>query len=584
MQANSTTETKLVAVVGAIGSGKTRFIDLASGVRPSFMSKMTMSYVIPRQFDAQGTSMTLLDTPGFNGGVGSLRKTLDTVSSEIGSRYGPDRKLDGIIWLHRMSDYSNNIFPSPEHLPTIKSLLGTPSLDKLTVVTNMWGGAKRIQEPREHTLRVNREMFRTAIDQGARFLRHDNTHPSSQTIMQPYIDAPLQPQPERPRPYVARRGSVSSVASGRSDGSSKVEGGTLLQNLKNQWEKSLRELSAEREKTEELMKQLASEKDSSEKLQGLLLQAEATHSTALQEIREELSEAAIARSHLQREVQDLRLQMEAEGEASRMIRSKLEMEIHHIKSQLEAERESASQARAELEQEVRDLKTALSMEREASAAERSDFKAEVEMLRVKLEEEKEAASSEISRFEQDVATLRAKQDDERQTASTEIERLEQEVSSLTTRLDEERESAQQDRTQLEQQLENQQAVLAEERQSISEERQKFELETSNFNHTIADLRRQIDELSAAVKVEREKPKRDEVVIGVRSDSPTPMDHADVSDKISSVSSDKTVVGRTVSDEEKAEVVNRSKKAAARSLSWGDYWSVAIGSALWAGRR
>lgn len=70
-----------------------------------------------------------------------------------------------------------------------RKLCGDETLKNVMIVTNMWGSVTVEEgEAREHQLKTDNLLFKPALDEGARMLRHDNTVPSAQTIIGQIVD------------------------------------------------------------------------------------------------------------------------------------------------------------------------------------------------------------------------------------------------------------------------------------------------------------------------------------------------------------------------------------------------------------
>ncbi|KAJ6524179.1 hypothetical protein B0H19DRAFT_855939, partial [Mycena capillaripes] len=163
-------------VMGATGTGRsTYFIHLLTkdakiivghGTRSETREIATGNY-----FDVKtGSSVTLLDTPGFDDSNGKtdvdiLEETVEFLQA------GDGRKANGIIYLHRIT---NNRLGGTEkrNVEMLQKLCGQDRLSNVRLVTTFWEeipGSKGIQ--REKDL-ARDEAVKPLIDAGALLVRH----------------------------------------------------------------------------------------------------------------------------------------------------------------------------------------------------------------------------------------------------------------------------------------------------------------------------------------------------------------------------------------------------------------------------
>jgi len=99
-------------------------------------------------------------------------------------RYEHGKKLAGIIYMHRISDFRMGGI-STRNFKMFRELCGDNTLKNVVIVTNMWGEVSRdIGEAREAELANDDLFFKPVIDKGARLSRHDNTLGSGHGILQ----------------------------------------------------------------------------------------------------------------------------------------------------------------------------------------------------------------------------------------------------------------------------------------------------------------------------------------------------------------------------------------------------------------
>ncbi|KAH9924831.1 P-loop containing nucleoside triphosphate hydrolase protein [Amylocystis lapponica] len=141
-----------IAVMGATGSGKSTFINLASGSRldvGSGLRSCTSTIETSRTFEMCGRRVTLIDTPGFDDTTKSDTDILKMIALYLSTTYQFGRKLSGVIYMHRISDF----------------------------LTKERGTARELE------LATDEILFKPVLDLGARMLRHDNTSASVRRIL-----------------------------------------------------------------------------------------------------------------------------------------------------------------------------------------------------------------------------------------------------------------------------------------------------------------------------------------------------------------------------------------------------------------
>lgn len=139
-------------------------------------------------FKCSGKLVTLVDTPGFDDTTLSDTEILKRISVYLSSTYQAGFKLSGIIYMYRISD-RRVTGVTRRNFSMFRKLCGDETLKNVMIVTNMWGSVTVEEgEAREHQLRTENLLFKPALDEGARILRHDNTVPSAQKIIGQIVD------------------------------------------------------------------------------------------------------------------------------------------------------------------------------------------------------------------------------------------------------------------------------------------------------------------------------------------------------------------------------------------------------------
>jgi hypothetical protein len=103
------------------------------------------------------------------------------------SRYKNAKKLAGVIYVHRISDFRMGGI-STRNFRMFRQLCGDTTLKNVVIVTNMWGEVeKQIGDARESELAGKDKFFKPALDKGAVMLRHENTRDSALNILRQII-------------------------------------------------------------------------------------------------------------------------------------------------------------------------------------------------------------------------------------------------------------------------------------------------------------------------------------------------------------------------------------------------------------
>ncbi|KAJ8072892.1 hypothetical protein PM082_016451 [Marasmius tenuissimus] len=180
-----------IAVVGATGSGKTTFINHASGANLSIGTGLAscteLVHVVP-PFELAGYLVTLIDTPGFDDTTRSDTDILKTIARFLANDFKRGRRLAGILYLHRISD-TRMSGVSRRNFNMFKQLCGERTLRNVVIVTNMWGQVNaQTGEARETELGTSEDFFKPALDKGAKMVRYDNTPENALAILRDLLE------------------------------------------------------------------------------------------------------------------------------------------------------------------------------------------------------------------------------------------------------------------------------------------------------------------------------------------------------------------------------------------------------------
>ncbi|KAF8170412.1 hypothetical protein BJ912DRAFT_1066593 [Pholiota molesta] len=191
-----------IQVVGATGSGKTNFVNVASGanLRVGGELQSCLNIVqIAQSFILNGQSITLIDTPGFDDTTKDDSDTLRMISVFLATNYENGKKLAGVIYIHRVSDIRMSGI-STRNFNMFRQLCGDSTLQNVVILTSMWGD-------------VTCEVGEALLEKDALLLRHENTTQSAHAIVQHIIqNRPYSLQIQRE--LVDEKKDISGTAAG----------------------------------------------------------------------------------------------------------------------------------------------------------------------------------------------------------------------------------------------------------------------------------------------------------------------------------------------------------------------------------
>ncbi|KZT01508.1 P-loop containing nucleoside triphosphate hydrolase protein [Laetiporus sulphureus 93-53] len=176
---------KLIAVTGPTGTGKTSFINLASGA--SFkvgegLQSCTQT-VQGAPCSIAGENIVLIDTPGFDDTHKSQADVLKDIADFLEQTYQQGVKLSGIIYMHRISDVRMGGI-ARENFRLFTKICGKGAMKNVAIVTTMWEDvSSEVGMTREQELRSKPLFFKDAVDNGACMMRHFNNADSAMTVI-----------------------------------------------------------------------------------------------------------------------------------------------------------------------------------------------------------------------------------------------------------------------------------------------------------------------------------------------------------------------------------------------------------------
>ncbi|KAI0789968.1 P-loop containing nucleoside triphosphate hydrolase protein [Abortiporus biennis] len=176
----------VIAVMGATGTGKSTFINLVSGANfatGNGLISCTDQVSYSKPFEVAGRRVVLIDTPGFDDSTLSDTDVLKMVALHLSMTYEQGFKLNGLIYMHRITDFKMGGI-SRRNFNMFRKLCGDDTLQNVLIVTTMWGLVdKEMGEARERELMSDERLMKPVIDKGARMVRHDNDVQTARNIM-----------------------------------------------------------------------------------------------------------------------------------------------------------------------------------------------------------------------------------------------------------------------------------------------------------------------------------------------------------------------------------------------------------------
>jgi len=200
---NITNRDIIIAVMGPTGSGKSSFINIATGQTSAVIGHDLASctedvYAVSCPHpDGGGRNIVFVDTPGFDDTERQDYDILNSIAEWLKQTYQQHIQLTGILFLHRISETRMRGTPL-KNLEMFKALCGANALQNVILTTTMWNEVTdEIGCSRENELQT--DFWKPLLTQGSRMTRFDlTTYQSAWRIIDMFhIDSrPLQVQTE----------------------------------------------------------------------------------------------------------------------------------------------------------------------------------------------------------------------------------------------------------------------------------------------------------------------------------------------------------------------------------------------------
>ncbi|KAF5367597.1 hypothetical protein D9757_010648 [Collybiopsis confluens] len=179
----------VIVVMGCTGTGKSSFVRLLTGdssvkVSDSLESETRAVKVVRFTDRTSGRNITIVDTPGFDDSRTDITDTvvLKEITSFLLDEYDNNRKVDGLVYLHRIIDTrfggQSNI-----NLRMFQQLCGPDAYKNVVVSTTFWDqlNSPRLGEKRE--LELKKKFFSEMVQGGATFTRQNCTMDSARKVL-----------------------------------------------------------------------------------------------------------------------------------------------------------------------------------------------------------------------------------------------------------------------------------------------------------------------------------------------------------------------------------------------------------------
>ncbi|KAF8553957.1 hypothetical protein OG21DRAFT_1485043 [Imleria badia] len=184
-------ETIYVPVMGSTGSGKTTFINIASGSNlreGAGLESCTNEVQTSVPFYVGRQQVVLIDTPGFDDTTLTDTDVLKLIAAYLVTTNKQGARLAGVIYMQRISDLRVG-GSARRDFRMFQELCGEEAYPNVIIVTNMWGTVTAEDgNARELELATKNIFFKPILDKRAKILRHHNTKQSAHQIIQNLVD------------------------------------------------------------------------------------------------------------------------------------------------------------------------------------------------------------------------------------------------------------------------------------------------------------------------------------------------------------------------------------------------------------
>ena len=260
----------------------------------------------------------------------------------VPSSYQSGRKLSGLIYMHRISDFRVGGI-SRRNFSMFRKLCGDETLNNVLIVTNMWSEVTPEKgAAREHELQTDDLLFAPVLRKGALMLRHDNSLATAQAIMRQIVS-------NRPKALAIQRELVDEGK----DITETAAGVELDKELAAMRKKHMEELSEIQRDMEEalllkdeetkkeleavradLLKNMEKIESDRDRLSQEFAQEKARADERVRKIQEDLDAEKAAREERQQEILKLTTEMENNRALNAREREQMNSQLENLKSQV----------------------------------------------------------------------------------------------------------------------------------------------------------------------------------------------------------------------------------------------------------
>ncbi|KAK5658816.1 hypothetical protein OQA88_1628 [Cercophora sp. LCS_1] len=188
---NGKQKSVMIALMGVTGAGKSTFIshcvDNAVQVEIGHSLTSCTQSINVYELKRKGVIVYLIDTPGFDDSHRNDVEVLQQLASWLKVTYEDEKTLDGIIYLHRISDVRMQ-GSAAKNLRIFKDICGQHALKSVVLATTRWEEvSNKVAEGREKELKETEDYWGDMIKGEARVVRHKNNHKSALRILDMYL-------------------------------------------------------------------------------------------------------------------------------------------------------------------------------------------------------------------------------------------------------------------------------------------------------------------------------------------------------------------------------------------------------------
>ncbi|KAE9368405.1 hypothetical protein N431DRAFT_303930, partial [Stipitochalara longipes BDJ] len=172
-------------ILGVTGVGKSTLVKRVTNRNDIYVEDGLSSGIVISIFQHKGIDFVIVDTPGFNDSRSSDdMKVVDNLLTWLESSYKQGTRLNGLIYLHRISD-PRMAGSAMKNLSMFRKLCGSDNFRNVILGTTFWKNINQITgEEREQELATSNEMWGSMIKKGSKVVRVLEDRPSNLAIFE----------------------------------------------------------------------------------------------------------------------------------------------------------------------------------------------------------------------------------------------------------------------------------------------------------------------------------------------------------------------------------------------------------------